>query len=339
MTPPISSPLDEAKKALKGGGCAPPTPQSTLSALRQLVHDRVLAGNIFVAAVTYGALGLEFGTGSLLHFLEVTAGVTLVGMGTLSRNSIMEKEHDAKMSRTRNRPTVTGFFSPTTCELISNGTSLAGAAILYHAGGPWCAAAAAATYAMYTPVYTWMKRVTPWNTEVGAIVGSLVPVIPALALLGPQGLTSTALIEMAAVIFLWQMPHFMIVAHKLGEQYAAAGYKMRSGPDALRHAKYWMMGSIPVSLAAIAGVLHSGSFAIATEVLGLGWAGYLLWSPWARKYWAGAQDWSMHMKLFGALTALSAGICVNAWYRRQERERKSLPSASRLKDGEPESAK
>ena len=89
--------------------------------------------------------------------------------------------------------------------------------------------AAAATVIIYVLVYTPLKRVTVWNTVVGAVPGALPPVIGWCAAEGWGGMGMAALLF--AVLFLWQLPHFMAIAWMYRDDYSAAGLRMLPGID------------------------------------------------------------------------------------------------------------
>jgi protoheme IX farnesyltransferase len=85
------------------------------------------------------------------------------------------------------------------------------------------------TVITYVLVYTPLKSVTVWNTVIGAVPGALPPVIGWCAARGWEGAGTAALLF--AVLFLWQLPHFMAIAWMYREEYAAAGLRMVPGND------------------------------------------------------------------------------------------------------------
>jgi len=140
-------------------------------------------------------------------------------------NMFMERDLDARMNRTRNRPFVTGRFS-------ANGYWLAGIGLLLVTA---IAAAALATNALaafyvflgafvYGVVYTvWLKRRTWLNIVVGGLAGSFAVLAGAAAV--DPGLAPAPII-LALVLFLWTPPHFWSLAFKYKDEYSAAGVPM-----------------------------------------------------------------------------------------------------------------
>eukprot|EP01133_Synstelium_polycarpum_P003613 gene3613-4140_t len=178
----------------------------------------------------------------------VSAGTFLASASACAHNQEMEVNFDAKMARTKTRPLVTGEISRENGFLFALGTGTLGCGILAYVH-PVCAALAMTNIFVYI-VYTTMKRSTPLNTWVGAIVGAIPPLIGSVA--GARDFESIGGL-LATVLFIWQIPHFLALADKLKSQYAGAGYKMLS----VTHPTW----TYPVSLAhAVAGVFAPFAF-------------------------------------------------------------------------------
>lgn len=140
-------------------------------------------------------------------------------------NMYMERDLDARMNRTRNRPFVTGRFS-------ANGYWLAGIVLMLAvaiAAATLATNAVAAFYVfmgafVYGVVYTvWLKRRTWLNIVIGGLAGSFAILAGAAAV--DPGLAPEPVI-LALVLFLWTPPHFWSLAFKYREEYAAAGVPM-----------------------------------------------------------------------------------------------------------------
>jgi protoheme IX farnesyltransferase len=162
----------------------------------------------------------------LVHAL---VGAGLVAAGGSALNQLLERRLDARMRRTADRPLPSGRITPE--EAASFGAGLSGAGLAYLLATVPAAAvlAAAATVIIYVLVYTPLKRVTVWNTVVGAVPGALPPVIGWCAAEGWGGMGTAALLF--AVLFLWQLPHFMAIAWMYRDDYSAAGLRMLPGID------------------------------------------------------------------------------------------------------------
>jgi protoheme IX farnesyltransferase len=132
------------------------------------------------------------------------------------------------MKRTRERPLPAGRLSSSDALLAGLGLSLTGVACLALFANLLSATLASATILFYILVYTPLKRVTTLNTIIGAVPGALPPLIGWTAARGSinaEGLT------LFAILFLWQMPHFLAIAWLYRTDYAQAGFRMLSEGD------------------------------------------------------------------------------------------------------------
>jgi heme o synthase len=182
---------------------------------------------------------------------SAVAGIALVAAGAAALNQLFERDTDALMRRTRERPLPDGRVPPADAATFGSVLSIAGLGLLI-AQANWLAAALAlATIAVYLVVYTPMKRRTPFATLVGAVPGALPPLIGWTAARGEIALGGAALF---AIVFLWQIPHFMAISWMFRDDYAAAGFPMLSvvdaeGRRASRQALIYAVGLVPVSAA------------------------------------------------------------------------------------------
>eukprot|EP01132_Coremiostelium_polycephalum_P001208 gene1208-1524_t len=154
----------------------------------------------------------------------VTLGTFLSSSAANIHNQDMEVKYDAMMTRTKNRPLVTGEINRDTAFMASISAYALSMCVLTVGAHPVSGALAVCNVMFYI-LYTGMKRVTPLNTWVGAIVGAVPPLIGSVAATGaiePIGAT------LAGVLFFWQIPHFLALAELLKNQYSGAGYKMLS---------------------------------------------------------------------------------------------------------------
>ncbi len=183
---------------------------------------------IGVAIAFAAAAGLSVETGSQLGVLRSLVLVTAVLVASAAAgafNQYVERDLDARMARTRNRPFVTGKLKH-------------GPFWLWLIGAMMAASVAAASLATnflagiyvflgaftYGVVYTvWLKRRTWWNIVVGGLAGSFAVLAGAAAVSTTPGPEALAL---AVVLFLWTPPHFWSLAIACREDYAAAGVPM-----------------------------------------------------------------------------------------------------------------
>jgi len=150
-------------------------------------------------------------------------GTMLVAAAAAVLNEWIERDLDAKMERTAQRPLPMGRISPD--EALLGGALMAatGLAILYFGVYPPVAFLAAATLALYLFVYTPMKRWTVLNTLVGAVPGAIPPLLGFMAGRGSLGAEGWALFS---ILFLWQIPHFLSIAWRYRADYRRAGFRM-----------------------------------------------------------------------------------------------------------------
>lgn len=156
-------------------------------------------------------------------FLATLVGTTLTAFGANALNQYLEREVDRRMERTRGRPLPAGRLSPELALIYGVAVSLVGTFVLLAWSGWIPAALAAATIVLYVLVYTPLKRTSTTNTLVGAVCGALPPLIGWSA--GTGGLEMGGWL-LFALLFVWQMPHFLALAWMYREDYARGGFKM-----------------------------------------------------------------------------------------------------------------
>ena len=185
-----------------------------------------------------------------LLMLHAVIGTALVASGASALNQLMERDYDALMRRTRQRPLPSGRLQPQT--VLTIGCATSGLGLVYLAlvvNGITCLLGACSLLS-YLFIYTPLKRVTWLNTAVGAIPGALPPLMGWTAARGELTREGWALF---AILAFWQMPHFLAIAWMYRDEYARAGFKMlpvidpegrRTGRQAVSHT----LGLLPVSL-------------------------------------------------------------------------------------------
>jgi heme o synthase len=232
--------------------------------------------NVLVVATS--AAGYYLGASGRIDGVAMAtavAGTALVAGGAAVLNQVYERDTDALMRRTRQRPLPDGRVSTTDAAVFGIVLSAAGLALLAARANALAALLALATLVTYLIVYTPMKRRTPLATLVGAVPGALPPLIGWAAARGAVSIGGLALF---AIVFLWQIPHFMAIAWMYRDDYGRAGFPMLpvvepDGRRTGRHAALFAAALVPVTLVpAIVGV--SGAiYAAAALILGAA----LLW--------------------------------------------------------------
>lgn len=198
-----------------------PRPATALSDFTELVKARLSLLTVATAMAGF-ALGVD-GPWTYLLLAATLAGTALSAAGAAALNQWWERESDALMKRTRQRPLPAGRIAPSDALLVGLVLSASGVGCLALLVNPLSACLAAATILLYLLVYTPLKRVTTLNTIVGAVPGALPPLIGWTA---ARGAVNAEGLTLFAVLFLWQMPHFLAIAWLYRADYAQAGFRM-----------------------------------------------------------------------------------------------------------------
>lgn len=174
----------------------------------------------------------------LMLLLATAVGTALSAAGANAINQWMERDRDARMPRTRNRPLPTRRVSPSSVLLTGIGLSVLGVAVLLAFAGAAPALISLSCVLVYVLAYTPMKPVSTLAAYVGTYPGAAPTLIgwtaAAGASMGPGGLAS--LMEpggwsLFAIMTVWQLPHFFALAWMYKDDYAAGGYKVLPAVD------------------------------------------------------------------------------------------------------------
>jgi heme o synthase len=241
------------------------------------------------------------GTPEAGPMLQAVAGTALVAAGAAVLNQVIERDTDALMRRTRLRALPDGRVLPGDARLFGVAASAAGLALLAAQPHLIAAGLALATLVIYLAVYTPLKRRTSGATLVGAVPGALPPLIGWTASHGSITLGGAALF---AIVFFWQIPHFMAIAWLYRDDYAKAGFPMLpvidpAGRRAGHQAVVYAAALVPMSVVpALAGTSGSAYLVVA---IGLGVALLGL----AISFAAARTDQSARRLFFGSIAYLS----------------------------------
>lgn len=155
------------------------------------------------------------------HFALTMVGLFLLSSGSLALNQLQEVGIDQKMPRTSKRPIATGRIRPAAAGIISISMIAAGLQALSEASGT-AAAVGLVTIILYNGFYTlWWKKRWAFAAVPGAIPGSL-PILVGYGAANPDIFNSEAM-YLFLIMFLWQMPHFWVLAIRYKEDYRAGG--------------------------------------------------------------------------------------------------------------------
>jgi len=231
---------------------------------------------------------------------QAVAGTALVAGGAAVLNQVYERDTDRLMRRTRMRPLPDGRVRPEDARVFGLVLAAAGLALLGFTANRAAALLALATLVVYLIVYTPMKRRSAAATLVGAVPGALPPLIGWAA---AQGSVSAGGWTLFAIVFVWQIPHFMALAWMYRNDYASAGFPMLpviepDGRRTGRHALLYAAALLPISLApAWFGVAGLAYLAVAA-VLGA----VFLWL--AARFAASRTDAAARWLFFASITYL-----------------------------------
>ncbi|MDA1273036.1 MAG: heme o synthase [Verrucomicrobia bacterium] len=258
---------------MKGSAPALATTQtadkSGLGMYLELAKARLTALVLFttLAGFCVGSKGWpEFGL-----MTSILIGTALVASGAAALNQLIEKDYDSRMLRTESRPLPSGRIQPETVLVFGIGIASVGLVWLAIGVNLLTSLLGALTLLSYLFVYTPLKRVTTLNTTVGAISGALPPLMGWTAARGEIGKGGLALF---AILFLWQLPHFMSIAWMYKEEYAKAGFVMLPSVDPTggrtgRFALGNTVGLLIVSLTPYLFGLSGRFYLVSAMVLGL----------------------------------------------------------------------
>ncbi|HEU4788887.1 MAG TPA: heme o synthase [Flavobacterium sp.] len=148
-------------------------------------------------------------------------GYCMVGASN-AYNQVIEKDLDALMDRTKNRPVASGRMSPSLALIVASLLTILGVALLYTIN-PKTAMFGAISIFLYTSIYTPLKTVTSLSVFVGAFPGAIPFMLGWVAATGEFGIEAGTLF---LIQFFWQFPHFWAIGWFLYEDYEKAGFFM-----------------------------------------------------------------------------------------------------------------
>jgi len=197
--------------------------------------------------------------------VSLALGTALAAGGCGALNMWWEREADARMERTRHRPLPAELLQPN--HVLAFGLALAGLGVglVWAGANPLAGALTLATVGSYLLLYTPLKSLTSWCTLVGSLPGAIPPIIGTAAKVGTVDGMGWLLF---ALLFCWQIPHFMALAVMCREDYVRGGFKVATVADPSgRSAARWSLAFI-IPMFFVAGKL-------ATSFFGPGYSGAL----------------------------------------------------------------
>ncbi|MCX7894873.1 MAG: heme o synthase [Thermoanaerobaculum sp.] len=186
----------------------------------ELVKGRLALLVVFSAGSGYA---LASGPSNPTTLVATLVGTFLAAAGALALNQALEVERDRLMARTASRPLVTGALPRWYGYLLGVVLALAGLTLLAAKTRVLAALLGLAVVVLYVFVYTPLKSRSPYCTLVGAVCGALPPMMGWSAASGGLSLGAVLL---AALLFFWQVPHFLSLAWLFREDYSRGGFRM-----------------------------------------------------------------------------------------------------------------
>jgi protoheme IX farnesyltransferase len=212
--------FDPCTKAVFQGQINPMTRQesgSYLSVILELSKVKITVAVAFTTITGYILAARQYDPG----FLMPTLGIFFLACGSSVINHLQERHTDAMMARTMQRPLPSHRISGKSAVLVAASETLAGSLILFFGSGITALILGLVAMIWYNVIYTNLKRITPHAVIPGSVIGSIPPLVGWVAA-GGQLFSMPACI-MALFFFVWQVPHFYLLAIKYGHQYIEAG--------------------------------------------------------------------------------------------------------------------
>jgi protoheme IX farnesyltransferase len=243
-----------------------------------------------------------------LVLLHALLGTGLIAAAASALNQVIERDSDARMLRTRTRPLPAGRLEIPAALAFGLALALLGASYLSLAVNVLTAAIGIATLALYVLVYTPLKRHSSLCTIVGAVPGALPPVMGWTAATGALSAEAWFLF---AILFFWQLPHFLAIAWNYRDDYARGGQPMLSvidpaGGSTARQIVLYCMALLPVSLAPSLVHLTGALYFYGALLLGVAYLAAGVHAARARSHAAALQLLRVSVIYLPALLALMA---------------------------------
>lgn len=222
----------------------------------KLTKPGVMAGNVLTAIAGYFLATADYGFDWLI-FVGMLGGMVLVIGGACALNNYLDRDIDAKMTRTKKRPSVSAGLSSIGMQLFAYGITIFGLAALYFMTNVLTVVIGLIGFVTYVWLYgAWAKRKFAYGMAVGAIPGAL-PIAGGYA--AASGQIDLGLVLVFLIILFWQLPEFYSISIYRAKEYKAAGVPV-----------FPIAKSVPATTVQIV----SGTTLYLVSALGLTFAGY-----------------------------------------------------------------
>ena len=214
----------------------------------------------------------EQGMPALWLMAATVVGGTLAAGGANAINCVIDRDIDALMHRTQDRPLPMGMLEPRSAMAFAMALEVAAFALLWSTSNLLAATLAVLATAFYVFIYTlWLKRTTPQNIVIGGAAGAFPPLVGWAAV---TGTVSVEAVILFAIVFFWTPPHFWALAIKYKEDYGRADVPMLPVVATLesttRQMLIYAIVLVPVSLTLL--LTDSVSWIYGLTAVGLGGA-------------------------------------------------------------------
>lgn len=244
--------------------------RSRLAAYADLTKARLASLVLFTTLVGY-----LLASGAALDWLRLCGtlvGTALAALAANGLNQWMEVRLDRRMERTQGRPLVVGSIPAGEAFVVSIAMLVASPIVLVGLVNVLSAVLALATAGIYLIIYTPLKTRTTLCTLVGAICGALPPMI---GWVGATNRIDAGAWVLAAVLFVWQIPHFLALAWLYRKDYERGGFRMLpvvdpNGRITSFFVVLYSLALLPIGLAGTLVGVAGWTYAAASLVLGLG---------------------------------------------------------------------
>ncbi len=260
---------------MKPTATATVTEQSALDTLRDLIALSKPRITFMVLVTTATGLWLAPSPLALPRAIVTLVGVGLVIAAANAFNMYLERDVDALMKRTRNRPLPAGRMQPEVAIAFGLFCAIFALPVVRAAANPLTALLSLMSLVLYVCAYTPLKRYSALALPVGAIPGAIPPLLGWTASTGHLDAPGVALF---ALMFVWQLPHSIAISIFRGEEYARAGLKVTAVVSGINSARkqivVWSVVQFAVSLAVrwtgVGGRFYEGAaFALGAVLLAL----------------------------------------------------------------------
>jgi protoheme IX farnesyltransferase len=255
-------------------------PRSTSRGAREVLRDYLSLLKLRIVLLLVGTAVLPMvpaarGLPRLAAVLAVVVGGVLAAGGAHSINCWLDRDLDARMKRTRQRPVPDGRIPAWHALALGIALNAVAFCVLLTLANPQAALLAMAGTLIYVFVYTlWLKRWTTQNIVIGGAAGAVPPLVGWAAVTGRVDATALSLF---LVVFFWTPPHFWALAQLIRRDYERASVPMMpvvaGGPRTKRQSLVYAVVTLAVSLVPFFTHAEGAVYLAGASLLGLGLVG------------------------------------------------------------------